>query len=132
MTHEGIEKIKHDVLAASQRWIANFNAGDVDSCVAAYTSHAIMHATPMGTFTGSQEIAGFWRPFMNSGATGLVYRNIDLQVVDDSTVLLSADWSMNVGRGIITMEKWVKQEDGQWRLEQDDFEVQEQFGIPNE
>ena len=41
--------------------------------------------------------------------------------------VLSADWRMNVGRGVITMEKWVKQSDGNWLLEQDDFEVVEQF-----
>ena len=86
-----------------------------------------MQATPMGTFTGKEAIDGFWRPFMASGAGQLVYENIKLEVVDESTVVLSADWRMNVGRGIITKEKWVKQSDGNWLLEQDDFEVLEQF-----
>jgi len=42
-------------------------------------------------------------------------------------VLLTADWKMNVGRGIITMERWVKRGEGKWLLEFDDFEVQEQY-----
>ena len=34
---------------------------------------------------------------------------------------------MNVGRGVITLEEWVRGEGGEWFLAKDDFEVQEQF-----
>ena len=121
------DRLREEVSMCSQKWIANFNKGDVTACVAAYRPNAIMHAAPMGTFTGKEAIDGFWRPFMASGAGQLEYDNIRLEVVDESTVLLSANWRMNVGRGVITMEKWVKQLDGNWLLEQDDFEVVEQF-----
>ena len=127
MTNDLQDRLREEVRVCSQNWIANFNKGNVDACVAAYKHNAIMQATPLGTFTGKEAIDGFWRPFMGSGAGKLEYENIRLEVVDESTVLLSADWRMNVGRGIITKEKWVKQSDGNWLLEQDDFEVVEQF-----
>jgi ketosteroid isomerase-like protein len=124
--NEEERKVKDEVLKRSEKWIASFNAGDVDACVAGYRESAVMNAKPMGVFTGLKEIEGFWRPFIESGAGNLVYQNFKLEVVDNKTVLLSADWSMNVGRGIITMEKWVKL-DEDWFLERDDFEVKEKF-----
>ncbi len=81
----------------------------------------------MGTFKGIGEIEGFWRPFIESGAGELEYTNVVLAVENDHTVLLRADWSMNIGRGVIIQERWVKQSDGTWLLEHDDFEVQEQY-----
>ncbi len=117
-----------EVLNASQKWINNFNLGNIDDCVASYSTDAVMNALPTGTFTGTLEINSFWRPFIESGATDLNYKNVWLKQVDSNTVHLGADWSMNVGRGIITLEEWKKQSDGMWKLERDDFEVQEQFG----
>ena len=119
--------IKQSVLNCSQRWIKSFNKGDVDSCLAGYHRDAVINAKPLGTYKGTAEIDAFWRPFMGSGAGDLKYEDVNLKVVDASTVLLSASWSMNVGRGIITMEKWVLQNDGNWLLMQDDFEIQEKF-----
>lgn len=66
---------------------------------------------------------------MASGAGELKYTDVKLEAVDESTVLLSANWSMNVGRGIITKEKWVLQKDGRWLLQEDDFEIQENFEV---
>jgi ketosteroid isomerase-like protein len=120
-------KIKQAVLLCSQKWIESFNKGDVDACVAGYQPDAVINAKPLGTFKGTQEIDAFWRPFMASGAGELKYADVNIKVVDASTALLSASWSMNVGRGIITMEKWVLQNNGEWLLEQDDFEIQEKF-----
>ena len=48
-------------------------------------------------------------------------------MIDARSVVLSASWSMNVGRGIITKELWVRQDDQSWLLVEDDFEVQEQY-----
>ncbi len=115
------------VLACSQKWIERFNQGDADFCIAAYQPDAVINAKSLGTFKGKSEIDSFWRPFMASGADELKYENVELESVDASTVLLSANWSMNVGRGIITLEKWVQQNDGNWLLAQDDFEIQENF-----
>lgn len=115
------------VRQASEAWIRCFNAGDVDGCVAGYTAAAVMEATPMGRFEGHAAIDGFWRPFMGSGAGQLEYRDVKLRGIDEHTVELSASWSMNVGRGVITCERWVKQGDGSWRLVYDAFEIQEQY-----
>ncbi len=124
---ENLTAVRNDVLRASQEWITHFNDGDVDFCVATYLPNAVIEATPMGTFRGTQEIDGFWRPFMSSGATDLQYEEVTLEIIDETTAHLSARWSMNVGRGVITLEKWVKQSNGQWLLAHDAFEVLEQF-----
>ncbi|MEM9492907.1 MAG: nuclear transport factor 2 family protein, partial [Myxococcota bacterium] len=109
----------------SAQWVAAFNRGDVDTCVAAYHPDAVMEAKPMGTFRGRAAIDGFWRPFLASGAGELVYRNIQLTVRGQRSVVLSADWSMNVGSGIITCELWVADDDGRWLLHEDAFEIRE-------
>lgn len=114
------------VRAVSKAWIASFNRGDVDACVAAYTADATMEAKPMGTFSGTAAIDGFWRPLVADGAGQLVYRNTELRLVDERTVLLSANWSMNIGGGVITEERWVRQGDGRWLLVFDAFEMTEQ------
>ena len=120
-------KIETEVLERSKQWVHDFNKGNVKACVEAYTATAVMNAKPLGTFIGIDQIEGFWRPFIESGAGGLEYSNVVLAVEDERTVLLTADWKMNIGRGIITQERWVKQADGNWLLEYDDFEVQEQY-----
>ena len=119
--------VSNEVLRASRQWITNFNEGNVDACVAGYLPDAVMEAKPMGTFRGTPEIEGFWRPFISSGATDLEYHEVTLEVIDESTVHLSANWRMNVGHGVITLEKWVRQPNGQWLLAYDAFEVLEQF-----
>ena len=86
-----------------------------------------MKVKPMGEYSGQQEIDNFWRPFLQSGATDLVYSEIWLKQVDEQTVHLGANWKMNVGRGVITLEEWKKNEKGVWKLDWDDFEIQEQF-----
>ncbi len=118
---------KEQVLGHSRAWIDSFNRGDVDACVAAYRPGAVINAKPLGTFKGRDEIDGFWRPFMQSGAGDLKYSDVRLEVIDADTVHLAANWSMNVGRGVITLEKWVREADGIWHLAQDDFEIQERF-----
>jgi len=121
------EDAKKAVLGCSEKWIESFNNGDADYCIGAYEPNAVINAKPLGTFKGTAEIDAFWRPFMASGAGELKYTDIKMEAVDESTVLLSASWTMNVGRGIITKEKWVLQNDGNWLLQEDDFEIQENF-----
>ncbi len=118
---------EQEVLEVSRQWIASFNRGDVDACVAGYKSDAVVNAKPYGSFQGTEAIDGFWRPFMGSGAGDLVYSNVQVRAIDDQTVVLSADWSMNVGSGVTTLERWEKQPDGEWLLEQGDFEVLKQL-----
>lgn len=116
-----------EVEAASKKWVDNFNEGQVEYCIDAYSNDALMQAKPFGTFKGKQEIGDFWRPFVASGAGYLVYRNTTIKEIDPRTVHIASDWSMNVGEGIITKEKWVKEEDNVWRLQEDHFEVKKQY-----
>ena len=119
-------KIEAEVLERSRQWIQDFNNKNIRACVDAYTADAVVNARPLGTFNGIGEIEGFWRPFIETGAADLEYSNVVLAVENDTTVLLRADWSMNIGKGVIIQERWVKK-DGKWLLEYDDFEVQEQY-----
>ncbi|MTI30426.1 hypothetical protein [Xanthovirga aplysinae] len=124
-------QIALEVIKASKDWINNFNNGNVEACVNGYTKEAILRTLPFGLKKGRKEISDFWTPFIKSGATNLIYTNPSVEVVDEKTALLSANWSMNVGRGVIYQEKWEKI-DGKWLLTYDDFEVLEQFNSPQE
>lgn len=120
-----------EVLEASKNWINAFNNGNGQACVDAYSENAVMHAIPFGVKKGTKEIMNFWKPFIASGANNLVYTNVRVEVANESTAFLSANWSMNVGKGIIYQEKWEKIND-KWILTYDDFEVLEQFETPKE
>ena len=114
-------------LNASKNWIKHFNKGDADYCVSAYLTDAKMEVKPMGDYEGRDNIDNFWRPFIQSGATDLIYREIWLKEIDENTVHLGANWEMNFGKGIITLEEWVKSDSGTWKMARDQFEVNEQF-----
>lgn len=124
-------KVALEVLTASKAWITAFNAGKAETCVAGYTQDAVMHAQPFGVKHGGAAIDSFWTPFIASGATDLEYSNVTIEVVNETTVLLAADWRMNVGEGKIYEEKWVKKGD-QWLLEYDNFQVLKQYDAPQQ
>ena len=75
---------------------------------------------------GRKAIYEFWRDLIKSGAGKLVYQEFEIEVVDKSTAILSGKWSMNICHGYITKEKWLKQNNNQWLLAEDDFTVVEQ------
>jgi len=127
MSDKDREKIIEQVLESSRNWIANFNNGNASACIDAYTNDAVMNVKPFGTYKGIQEIEGFLKPFLETGAGELEYSNVNVAIENETTVLLTADWKANIGRGIIVQERWVKQKDGKWLLEFDDFEIQEQY-----
>lgn len=126
-----IMDVKKEVLDASKNWISNFNKGNTIEIANAYTEDAIMAAKPFGTFEGKKAIGEFWTPFIKSGATDLKYTNTKVEVINDKKAIISSHWSMNVGKGIITNETWVKI-DGIWKLKNDHFEVTEQFKNNND
>ncbi|MCL1125103.1 YybH family protein [Shewanella surugensis] len=121
------DQAEAQVRAASLSWIQHFNEGDARYLANAYTVDATMNARPMGEFVGREAIYQFWAPFIASGASDLVYKDTKFNVIDSHTVLVSSNWKMNVGEGIITEEKWAKQADGVWRLAYDDFTVTKQY-----
>lgn len=119
--------INIEVLDASKQWVVSFNKGDIEACSLKYLNNAVMVVKPIGRYEGRQEINEFWNTFVNTtNATALTYTNIHIEVVDDNSAKLSAQWSMNVARGFITEELWVK-ENGVWFLSYDDFTVKEEF-----
>ncbi|MDG1821794.1 MAG: alpha/beta fold hydrolase [Flavobacteriaceae bacterium] len=118
--------VEKEVLKASKSWVSNFNMGNITEISNAYAEDAIMVAKPFGFFEGKKSIREFWTPFIQSGATNLKYYNAKVAVINDTKAILSANWSMNVGNGIITNETWIKQA-GEWKLQEDHFEVKEQF-----
>lgn len=124
-------QIALEVLKTSKAWIKAFNKGNIKDCVEGYANDAILNATPLGRNKGKEEIINFWQSLIHSGAANLIYTNVKIEVVNDSTSFLSADWSMNIGHGKIYQEKWEKKA-GKWKLTLDDFEVLEQFKEPKE
>jgi len=122
----GTTKVKQEVMNASKSWISNFNSGNTKAISNAYAEDAVMVAKPFGTFEGRKAISEFWTPFVQSGASDLVYSNTNVEVISDKKAIISSHWQMNVGKGIITNETWEKI-DGIWLLTEDHFEVKEQF-----
>ncbi len=124
--------IREEVMQASQQWIANFNQGKTEACIARYLSEAHMQVSPFGRFEGVEAIAEFWQQFAKSKPGNLVYRNIDIKVLSDTQAILSANWTMNIASGFISKELWVKGSDSQWYLAEDDFSVlsQHQSSLP--
>ncbi len=122
-------QIALDVLDASKKWIEEFNKGNTKACIMSYDTNAIMSTVPFGVKKGTKEISEFWTPFIVSGATNLIYTNVSVEVANETTAFLSANWSMNVGKGLIYQEKWEKKKD-QWLLTYDNFQVLEHYKTP--
>ena len=123
MEKEKTEKVIAAVYVASEKWKMAFNAGDASGCAAQYEETAVMHARPFGTCTGSSEIRKFWQRLINEGFSGVEYIEPNLEVIDESSAVLTAKWKMNKAQGVIHKELWVLQEDGSAKLREDDFEV---------
>ncbi|QDO86086.1 isochorismatase family protein [Shewanella psychropiezotolerans] len=124
------QSIRQSVMQASRDWIADFNRGDTQACIARYFPEAKMQVSPFGRFDGLEAIAQFWLEFAESKPGELVYRNIEIKVLNDKQAILSANWSMNIASGFITKELWTLADDGQWYLEEDDFSLLTQLEAP--
>ncbi|MCZ4339479.1 cysteine hydrolase family protein [Shewanella colwelliana] len=126
------QSIRQSVMQASREWIANFNQGNVQACIDRYQQGAIMQVSPFGRFDGISAIGAFWSEFAKSGPAQLVYRNVEIKVLNDKQAILSANWSMNIASGFISKELWTLNDDGHWYLEEDDFSVLSQLTAPLE
>ena len=111
------------VKRASERWKKSFNTGDAAGCAAQYEPEAVMHARPFGTFTGIEEIRGFWQKLIEDGFKEVNYIEPQFEVIDDKSAILTSKWQMNNASGVIHKELWVIQEDGEAKLREDDFEA---------
>ena len=108
---------------ASSRWKNSFNTGNAAGCAAQYEADAVMHARPFGTFTGTAEIQGFWQKLIDDGFKDVEYIDPKIEVLNDSSALLTSGWKMNNAGGVIHRELWVIQADGSAKLRDDDFEA---------
>lgn len=130
LTVEKEIKIVKEVELTSKKWADAFNSeavkGKAKKIYEAYKNDAILQSLPIefGNATGKDNIRKYWQTVIDSGAKDLIYINRKILVVDESTALLSASWTMNKFKGIITMEKWVKK-GSKWFLAEDNFEATE-------
>ncbi|WP_435262998.1 hypothetical protein [Tenacibaculum sp. nBUS_03] len=115
-----------EVLKASKARISKFNTKSTNAFLQAYSPKATMSVTPHGVKSGTKEISNYWKPLIKSGATDLTYTNVSIEIVNNTTAFLSANWSTNFSRGIIFKEKWEKTQ-GEWLLTYDNFQILEQF-----
>lgn len=118
-----VARVEKAVTAASTAWIGAFNIGDANSAARQYTEDAVMEAKPFGTFTGRTEIEGFWQNIIATGFADVTYILPKLEIVDETTGIISSGWRMNKAFGIITREVWKVQADGQALLVEDRFEI---------
>jgi ketosteroid isomerase-like protein len=109
---------------ASTRWQTAFNSGDAAGCTAQYEPSATMQAIPFGTFTGSDEIQSFWQNLMDNGFSDVEYIEPKIEIIDETTAVLTSKWQMNKAHGVIHKELWVLQTDGTAKLREDHFEAQ--------
>jgi ketosteroid isomerase-like protein len=123
MTDDQNAKVLTAVQAASGKWRAAFNRGDAAGCAAAYEEGAVMTAKPFGSFTGRSEIQAFWDKIIADGFAEVDYLEPEIQVIDETSAVLTSKWRMNKAHGVITKELWVLQDDGTALLREDDFEV---------
>ncbi|MBT9315842.1 Cif family virulence factor [Leptothoe spongobia] len=112
------------VNAASTRWKMAFNAGDAAGCTAQYEATATMEATPFGKFIGHEKIQGFWQKLIDDGFSDVEYLEPKIEIIDETSAVLSAKWKMNKAYGVIHRELWVLQTDGTAKLREDRFEAQ--------
>ena len=117
------ETVKTAVEAASEKWKTAFNAGDAAACAACYEPDARMVAMPFGEFKGRDAIEAFWSRIIAEGFSDVAYVEPRIEVIDDKSAVLSAGWTMNKARGVITRELWVLQDDGTALLREDHFEA---------
>ena len=118
---------KAAVLAATQKasgqWKSAFNSGNAAGCAAQYEANAVMQARPFGTFTGTAEIQAFWQKLIDDGFADVEYIDPQIEVVDETSAILTSRWKMNKASGVIHQERWVLQADGTAKLREDDFEA---------
>ena len=125
MITEEAKKVVLDALSkASEQWKAAFNSGDAAGCASQYEPDAIMTGKPFGTFNGTEEIKAFWQKLIDEGFSNVEYINPEIEVIDESSAVLSSGWKMNNAKGVITKELWVLQSDGSAKLRIDEFEAQ--------
>ncbi|OJJ21021.1 hypothetical protein BKI52_10630 [marine bacterium AO1-C] len=113
-------------IKASANWIQGFNQQNAQVCGKGYAKNATMHGVPLAYIYDQKSIETFWAGLIKQGARNLTYHQPKFTAQTDHTVILSAQWSMNIGEGEIYQEKWIKQANG-WVLNYDEFELLKKY-----
>ena len=122
------EEARESVKQVSQKWIQAFNRGDLQYCANTYQQNAMMGIFGVGTYKSRSQIRSFWSKFVKATkARGLQYQNTIIKVINADRVHLRSDWSMNVGKGVIGLESWVRGKKGEWKLELDQFRITKKY-----
>ncbi len=123
ITDEQKTVVLEAVKKASGEWIAAFNSGDVEGCVAQYEVNAVMNVNPFGQFIGTERIRAFWQKLIDEGFSDVEYVDPQIEVINESRAELKAGWKMNKAHGVIHRELWVIHADGSAKLREDNFEA---------
>ncbi|MFN8040074.1 MAG: nuclear transport factor 2 family protein [Acidimicrobiales bacterium] len=67
-------------------YVAAINAADAEAVVALFTDEAVL-VNPLGTFTGSEEITGFYRDVVVAGQAVLTIGAVDVEPGPGTTVV---------------------------------------------
>lgn len=105
-------------------WKHAFNNQDAKGCAEQYQEGTIMHAKPFGRFEGREQIQAFWQNIIDQGFSDVAYTETRWEKVDESSYILTSNWTMNKAFGVVHKEVWTIQDDGKARLTYDEFEVQ--------
>jgi len=115
--------LEDSVKSTLSRWKEAFNSGNAARCSECYEVDAIMVAKPFGEFRGRLAIKEFWQGLIDDGFSDVSYQNAKVDVIDEKSLTLSAEWTMNKASGVITKELWVLQDDGTALLREDHFKA---------
>lgn len=115
-----LEACKNGIAA----WQQAFNNQDAKGCADQYTDTCVMEARPFGTFTGKEEIQGFWQNIIDQGFSDVNYTDVTWEEEGEDGYILTSSWTMNKAFGVVHREHWQVGEDGTAKLVSDDFEVQ--------
>lgn len=105
-------------------WQTAFNNQDAKGCADQYFADCVMEAKPFGTFTGREEIQGFWQNIIDQGFADVDYTDVTWEAEGEDGYILTSSWTMNKAYGVVHREHWQLAEDGSAKLVSDYFEVQ--------
>jgi len=124
LTQEKNDKIVLAVRLASDKWQSAFNCGNFAECAEQYEDNAVMNVEPFGQYVGRDAIKAFWKKLVEDGFSNVEYLKPKIEVLDETSAVLTSGWKMNKAAGTISKELWVLQSDGTAKLTVDNFEVQ--------
>jgi len=123
LTNENNSAILQSVKLASDKWQSAFNRGDYAECSEQYEDKAVMNVVPFGQYIGKEAIKAFWKKLVEDGFSDVEYLKPSIEVIDETSAILTSGWKMNKAGGTISKELWVLQQDGSAKLKVDNFEV---------